>query len=154
MCQTDPEVSVMRRRAAPEDLQLALPSFAEDGAPLCNGQPALNGYRRLCYHCSHSRRTDEGLFCTLYGCRITVREKYALKEWKALRDEILVRDGGRCTICGGTDYLHIHHIDGDRSHDAPENLTTLCDRCHSRIHRQGASPSTHKENPRTALLKK
>ncbi len=133
----------MRRRAKPEDLQLVLPSFAENGTPLCNGQPGLNGYRRLCYHCSHSRRTDAGLVCILYGCRITVREKYALKEWKALREKILARDGGRCTICGVNTDLHIHHLDCDRTNDAPANLTTLCERCHSRIHRNGSFPSAH-----------
>ncbi len=144
----------MRRRAAPEDLQLALLSFAENGAPLCNGQPALNGYRRLCYHCPHSRRSDVGLVCTLYACRITVREKYTLKAWKALREEILARDGNRCTICGVGGDLHIHHLDCDRTNDAPANLTTLCDRCHSRIHQQGSPPSAHKGTDKPSILKK
>lgn len=151
---TDTEVLFMRRRAAPEDLQLALYSFAGNGTPLCNGEPALNGYRRLCYHCPRSRRSDDGLFCTLYGFRITVREKYALKAWKALREEILARDGNRCTICGVATDLHIHHIDCDRTNDDPANLTTLCERCHSRIHRQGVSLSVRTNDGTSPLLKK
>jgi len=114
----------------------------------------MNGYRRLCYHCPRSRRTDEGLFCTLYDRRITVREKYALKEWKRLRVEILARDGGRCTICGAENDLHIHHLDCNRTNDAPENLTALCERCHSRIHRYGSPPSDHKGDGKSAIIKK
>lgn len=45
-----------------------------------------------------------------------------------------------CDICGGTDTakdkrrLSVHHKDGDKSNNNPENLAVLCHRCHRRVH--------------------
>lgn len=41
-----------------------------------------------------------------------------------------------CGLCGlrGTDLLTIHHIDGNRRHNAYENQIVLCHNCHSRYH--------------------
>ena len=51
--------------------------------------------------------------------------------------QILERDGWRCQSCGTMSGLEVHHrcwrsALGD---DAPENLITLCNRCHRLIHR-------------------
>jgi RecJ-like exonuclease len=35
-----------------------------------------------------------------------------------------------CEKCGGTEKLHIDHIDKDRSNNKPSNLQTLCKDCH------------------------
>lgn len=45
----------------------------------------------------------------------------------------------KCSICGLEEEccLQIHHIDEDRSNDAPDNLIIVCANCHSRIHRGG-----------------
>lgn len=40
----------------------------------------------------------------------------------------------RCDICGDTESIHVHHIDGDRSNDSIENLAPLCNSCHSSVH--------------------
>ena len=44
----------------------------------------------------------------------------------------------KCSICGNTGFwndkpliLQLHHIDGDRTNNSPENLTFLCPNCHS-----------------------
>lgn len=60
---------------------------------------------------------------------------YASAEWRAVRDRVLDRDGGRCTVarllggqCRGS--LHAHHI--EKRVDRPElaldetNLATVC----------------------------
>lgn len=129
------------------ELQRSLTSFQTGGIPPCRDIPALNGYRRLCYSCPYATRDGEALFCTRHEMMITVRDKYGLKEWKHLREVILARDGYRCMLCGAREYLHIHHRDGDRTNDAPDNLITLCDRCHSRVHAHQANQRAFRERP-------
>lgn len=58
--------------------------------------------------------------------------------WRALREQILDRDGRQCTRCGTAgeqgNPLTVDHITA-KSHggsDDPSNLRTLCKRCHGR----------------------
>lgn len=64
---------------------------------------------------------------------------YSSPEWLALRERVLARDGGRCTVsrllggaCDGT--LHVHHI--EKRADRPDleldddNCATSCARHH------------------------
>lgn len=45
-----------------------------------------------------------------------------------------------CNICGIKEMLSkrktlsVHHIDGNRSNNQQDNLTTLCEKCHHKIH--------------------
>ena len=48
---------------------------------------------------------------------------------RARRDHL----GTRCAWCESTEELELHHLDGDRSNDAPANLCTLCYACHRRV---------------------
>jgi hypothetical protein len=43
-------------------------------------------------------------------------------------------DTSACSVCGETERVHAHHIDGDRSHNVVENLDALCHWCHVAIH--------------------
>ncbi|MGE3798493.1 MAG: HNH endonuclease [Thermomicrobiales bacterium] len=55
---------------------------------------------------------------------------------RAARRQILSRDNYRCTACGATSDLHVHHIaprSEGGSHEL-SNLTTLCFACHERLH--------------------
>jgi len=73
------------------------------------------------------------------------REHEARKRIESPAYKILERDGFQCRLCGGDgSRLVVHHIDGTgaseghrnvNSNDAPENLVTLCDSCHYRIHK-------------------
>src|SRR5262249_34174307 len=49
------------------------------------------------------------------------------------------RDLNECRLCGGTEQLVIHHLDGTGEDDSPnhtlENLVTLCRKCHMATHR-------------------
>ena len=116
-------------------LQRSLASFTPTDMPPCRDLPLQNGYRRLCYTCPYAERNGKALYCRRHRMAITVRDKYGLKEWKTKRAEILARDGHRCRICGAEKYLHIHHRDGDRTNDSADNLVTLCEQCHRRVHR-------------------
>ncbi|KUG21131.1 MAG: HNH endonuclease [Methanomicrobiaceae archaeon] len=122
------------------DIQLTLDTFAEDGEPLCNRKPLLNGFKELCYHCSRSARQDGDLICTEFASAIRSWDKYSLKEWKAMRRQILARDGHRCALCGASEGLHVHHINQIKTDDSPDNLLTLCGFCHARIHTELRQP--------------
>lgn len=52
---------------------------------------------------------------------------------ESLRKIVLGRYNYRCSECG-YGYLEVHHIDGDRLNNNPENLITLCRRCHRKTH--------------------
>lgn len=134
------------------ELQRSLPSFQTGGTPPCRDRPALNGYRRLCYSCPYATRDDDILFCRRYEIVITVRDKYGMKEWKQLREVILARDGHRCMLCGAAEHLHIHHRDGDCTNDAPKNLITLCERCHSRVHAHRPGLQSLRRNERNRVV--
>lgn len=57
------------------------------------------------------------------------------------REQVLERDGYKCTKCGSPDKLVVHHLDGNgRGHPNPNNdlsnLTTRCRGCHANDHRK------------------
>lgn len=59
--------------------------------------------------------------------------------WKAKREEILERDGHKCTNCRCTSGLQVHHIvyEGDIApwEYKDEDLITLCSGCHKIYHK-------------------
>ncbi len=72
----------------------------------------------------------------------TSRQRYARSQrWFTGNDQAaLLRDEYRCIMCGATENLLVHHLDGQcRGTDSPnhalENLATLCRGCHQRVHR-------------------
>ena len=64
--------------------------------------------------------------------------RFRKKDWKEAKAPILERDKS-CRLCFSTDRLHVHHIshltEDERNDHSDENLITLCNKCHSRIHR-------------------
>ena len=74
-------------------------------------------------------------------CRPCLAERHAKRdvlrvEFNRLRNKVVRRDGNKCTKCGSTIKLEVHHIDGlAESHDnRMENLITLCHPCHMELH--------------------
>ena len=60
-----------------------------------------------------------------------INSKYG-ENWTDKRDEVRRRDGNRCTLCGSTDRVEIHHIrkhKGDSEHNT-DRLIALCATCH------------------------
>ena len=116
------------------DLQLRLDAFDRSKPPLCGDNPGRNGFRRLCRQCPFAVRDGTVVYCERFEIPIRARDKYTLRRWKETRSGVLERDGNRCTVCGGEQDLHIHHIDRDPTNDVPSNLVTLCGICHARVH--------------------
>ncbi len=56
-------------------------------------------------------------------------EPYSIDWTETLRRSIRERDHYTCQICGREGYP-VHHIDYDKKNNDPENLITLCKRCH------------------------
>lgn len=57
--------------------------------------------------------------------------------WHKIRKKVFKRDHYQCRVCGDTDALTVHHITprGEGGTDDLDNLITLCDACHQRVHR-------------------
>lgn len=55
--------------------------------------------------------------------------------FKQKREQVLSRDGYKCKICGTGKNLLVHHITYRRLGNEPlEDLITLCESCHKKIH--------------------
>jgi hypothetical protein len=60
--------------------------------------------------------------------------------WTEIRLQRLDQDGGRCTQCGTTENLDVHHLHARRwfqreqGNDEIEQLRTLCEACHVQVH--------------------
>jgi hypothetical protein len=54
------------------------------------------------------------------------------RKWSEIKREVHERDGNCCTECGSTEGLEAHHIEpvAEGGTPRPQNLTTLCKRCH------------------------
>ena len=40
----------------------------------------------------------------------------------------------KCVLCGTTERIHIHHMDGNRTNNSKDNLMPLCVSCHTYVH--------------------
>ena len=90
----------------------------------------------LCIQCKLLNDTPQ--FSTCSTCRAERRDKAAKNRLTSLQYSILERDGFACQLCSIDKYLHVHHIDGNGTgspnpNDDPDNLITLCRRCHNAI---------------------
>jgi len=64
------------------------------------------------------------------------RQKLDPKRYRALRKQVLERDGWRCQLCGSLTNLQVHHrrFRSRLGDDTAENLITLCVDCHRAEH--------------------
>ena len=76
--------------------------------------------------------------------RSTIKKRSGSKVTKAtdipknVRQEVLMRDRGRCIFCGTMDNLQCHHYLYRKPHlgmGIKENLVMLCINCHDRLHK-------------------
>ena len=55
--------------------------------------------------------------------------------WREKRMQRLRLDGFQCQKCGTGKNLRVHHITYENfGHEPMEDLITLCDNCHSKVH--------------------
>ena len=58
-------------------------------------------------------------------------------KWFSLRSAVFERDGYTCQSCGSKHNLRCHHITYEQLGDEElHHLTTLCDTCHTALHKQ------------------
>jgi 5-methylcytosine-specific restriction endonuclease McrA len=56
-------------------------------------------------------------------------------KWKAIRQDVLLRDNYRCAYCYNLDNLHIHHLSYvNFKKEKLSDLITLCKDCHKGEH--------------------
>lgn len=58
------------------------------------------------------------------------------QNWKYQRRRALERDGEQCQECGSEGFLHVHHVNEDRTDHRLANLRTLCADCHRSEHQR------------------
>jgi hypothetical protein len=80
-----------------------------------------------------------GLLRQELGIDISWFEKYdeylRSEDWQERRQQILSRDGRRCTKCNSSHYLQVHHLTYARVGDENlDDLVTLCRKCHEKEH--------------------
>lgn len=94
-----------------------------------------------------ARETDtmgKGLLPFRYSMtnRASYTEYLKSPYWRAIRRRALIRAGHLCQWCGSAQLLQVHHRTYDRlGHEQPDDLTVLCDPCHSTHHGFAPSPS-------------
>lgn len=60
---------------------------------------------------------------------------YSLTHWNKVKQERHTIDSHRCVLCMSCFDLRCHHVSYDRLFNEPtEDLMTLCERCHERVH--------------------
>lgn len=71
--------------------------------------------------------------------QIAYRDYLQTDHWKALRDSVVERDGGKCVVCDSADRIQVHHKRyRKRFEDSlPGDLETLCRKCHGLEHGYG-----------------
>lgn len=103
--------------------------------------PSLPRIPRMCAATGCTKPSDgtRGGRCAAHTRAETTRHNertayYRTREWQQLRTERLRLDCQQCVICTSTTRLAVHHIVArrDGGPDRIDNLTTLCQRCHSR----------------------
>lgn len=56
--------------------------------------------------------------------------------WKSMRKKAIIRDNNKCTVCGKSDELEVHHLIKLKTFKNPndanylDNLKTVCNSCH------------------------
>jgi len=60
------------------------------------------------------------------------------EHWLILRMQALQRDKFRCARCGNRRFLHVHHVHykDDLATCTVDDLLTLCEKCHKKIHKK------------------
>ena len=87
------------------------------------------------------------------------RKLYATPRWQKIRKVVKDRDGWRCTKCGKSGFLEVHHdppvreIEPEKFFD-PEGLFSVCRSCHIELTRSENLKRHAEQNPKRAAWQK
>ena len=85
-------------------------------------------------NCIKNNFTNEAL-AVPYQLRKEYNDYLKSPEWREKCKQVLNRDEFKCTMCGSTEDLKVHHKSYEHlKHEPLDDLTTLCDHCHRHIH--------------------
>jgi 5-methylcytosine-specific restriction endonuclease McrA len=95
--------------------------------------------KRYCCGIDYSKPVKPSSHPTIEEMKASVKKKRKAKSKKLpkkIRIAVLERDNHECTQCSATDPLEVHHIvyRSQGGTDELDNLTTLCEPCHTAIH--------------------
>ena len=100
------------------------------GKPRCKECGKIISYQKeICYSCFAKINKGENHYNWQGGISF---EPYSVDWIKTLKRAIKERDKYICQICGEQEDLVVHHIDYDKKNCSPDNLITLCRRCHTK----------------------
>lgn len=84
-----------------------------------------------------------------HGQRIRIVRRLTFRQ----KNKILQKRGNKCELCNIPEPLTVHHKDGDRGNNNPENLIVLCFNCAGMVH-YGKNLTTEQLELRKQLLPK
>lgn len=95
------------------------------------------GGREVCEESPKIDKTVDGVIELVEKPKKRKKRSGRTTEFLKVRPLVLERDGFRCTKCGCTDNLHVHHIveKSKGGSNALDNLITLCKECHAEEHK-------------------
>ena len=121
---------------------------------------------KLCLHCGRHYQPP-GIRGRCKDCGRAYDQRHSIErrtrnsaKWQQARAAARRLDGERCTNCGSSEQLQVHHIvplaKGGKKF-ALSNLTTLCSDCHADVggggkRTRGASRHTPKQSPARQTL--
>jgi RNA-directed DNA polymerase len=83
----------------------------------------------------------ESIYTRTIGVRSDHPNRNEPQNISVLNLKAKMRDSFRCQRCGAKSKLHVHHIEGTKSHRLA-NLSSLCEKCHQEEHGYHQSKST------------
>lgn len=98
---------------------------------------------KICLNCDKKVPPYFRKYCSVF-CRRDIRRWAALsyRQYKKRRCE-------QCYDEPGFGNLHVHHLNENPADNRPDNLVTLCQRCHTSIHQK--SKRKRKKKPKNYL---
>jgi hypothetical protein len=110
--------------------------FARLGSQECarlDGNPTtdVGGMEMCCQRCGGPLRTGRK-YCS-YVCKYAASKRPATTHTQSRRNASKAV-GAVCEACPSTKDLMVHHVDINPLNNSPENLQTLCNKCHTRWH--------------------
>jgi hypothetical protein len=101
---------------------------------------SMKGIIRSLEHCrnlSISKFKSYNPNCDLHSSMLTYKNGYPLGWTRTFREQIRHRDKYTCQLCGAPEAecikrLHVHHIDYNKRNIDPDNLVSLCIKCHTK----------------------